>query len=447
MFVTRYFVFLLFLLNSGCFLLGPTYTKPQMKIPLKWPVERGIKVNEDMNLPCLLWWKQFDSPELNQLIINALKKNGDPNIALANIKYAQSQLQQIQLSWIPNMTLLAGYSQFPILGNPGSFVIAFPLYAINLIQQYKQQQSAAAKLEASFYARDGVKLSIITQVSAAFFTLLAQKEALILYRTLLEDYRTYLQLVKNQYENGLIPQDTINQLESQIQQTQAQVEISKHNIVVSKNALHYLLNQNPGNLEIKKTFGAINTDRVIPTNLPVRVLNNRPDIHQAEVLLKAANADVGASVATFLPSITLGAYLGSGSSVGGIKLPESYLSAPVIDFPVLAQIKATKASYKVQYIKYIVAVRAALRDVANDLSAYTTYRKKLNDNLAALASKKQGCHLVKKRYQHGLGDQIEVIQCQINIDQFNVIINKSKLEKMMAIIKLYQDLGGGFNAV
>ncbi len=440
-------VFLFFLLNSGCFLLGPTYTKPAVNIPVKWPDERGVKIDDQANLPCLLWWKQFDSPELNAFIINALKKNGDPNIAIANIEYAQSLLQQIKLSWIPNLTLLTGYSQFPILGNPGNVVIAFPLYAVNLIQQYKQQKGAKLRLEASYYARDAVKLSIITQVSSAFFTLLAQKEALALYQTLLKDYRTYLMLARNQYQNGLIPQDTIDLLESQIQQTASQVEISKHNIVVSQNALHYLLNENPGSFKINKSFRSINTDSVIPTNLPVRVLNNRPDIRQSEALLRAANADVGAAVATLLPTLTLGAYLGSGSNVGGISLAETYLNTPVFDLPIFAQIKASKATYKVQCINYIVAIRAALRDVANDLSAYTTYTKQLNNNASALASKKRLCHLAKQRYRHGIADNIELVQCQINVDQFELLMNKSKLEKMIAIITLYQDLAGGYNGV
>lgn len=405
-----------------------------------------IKI-ETASLPDLIWWKKFDSPELNDLIINALRKNGDPNIAIANIEYAQSQLQQIKLSWLPNLTLLAGYSQFPILGNPGNFVIAFPLYAVNIIQQYKQQKSAKAKLEASLYARDGIKLSVISQVSAAFFTLLAQKEALILYRKLLNDYRYYLQLAQNQYKNGLIPQDTIDLLESQIQQTLSHVETTKHNIVVSKNALHYLLNENPGELIIKKTFGSINSDGVIPGNLPLCVLNNRPDIREAEALLRAANADVGAAVANFLPTLTLGAYLGSGSNVGGIKLGESYLSGPIVDLPIFAQIRGSKASYKIQYIKYIVAIRAALRDVANDLSAYTTYTKQLNNSLSALNSKKRQCILVQKRYKHGLSDNLELIQCQINIKQFELTINKNKLEKMLAIVTLYQDLAGGYNGI
>jgi multidrug efflux system outer membrane protein len=447
LFDKRLLIFSCFLLLSSCFLFGPTYKKPQLNIPLQWPNQQAIKINENIYLPDLVWWKLFDSPELNALIIKALKRNGEPNTALANIEYAQSQLLEIKLSWLPTLSLFAGYSQFPILGNPGLNIIAFPLYIVNIIQQYKQQKGAKARYEASIYARDCIKLSIIAQVSTAFFALLQQEKALTIHQDLMKDYQTYLKLVQNQYKNGLTSLDSIDMLQSQIKETESQIDITKHNIIVSKNALHYLVNDNPGELVINKTFDSINTNGVIPGELPVCVLTNRPDIRRAEALLRAANADVGAAIAAYLPSISLGAFLGTSSRQGGIYLAQAGMSTPVIDLPIFAQVKGSKASYKVAYINYIVAVRAALRDVANDLSAYTAYSDQLKNNLSALESKKQHCYLVEKRYSHGISDKLELMQCKIIVDQFNLLVNKNKLEKMTAIVTLYQDLAGGYNGV
>ncbi len=447
MFDKRLVLLLLFLLNSGCFLFGPSYKKPDLTIPTHWPNGQAVQINEQISLPDLIWWKQFESPELNELIIKAVKRNGEPNIALANMDYAKSQLLEIKLSWLPTASLFAGYSQFPILGNPGANIIIFPLYVVNILQQYKQQKGAKARYDASIDARDCIKLSLIAQVSATFFTLLAENESLILYQKLLSDYKIHLKLAQNRYNNGIISQDEIDILQSKITEIKSQIDICKHNIIVGKNALHYLVNENPGNLVIKKKFGAINTDGIIPGNIPVSVLKNRPDVRRAEKLLKAANADVGATIATFLPTIALGNFLGTSSRLGGIALTQSGVSSPVFDLPIFAQVKASKATYKVEYIKYIVTVRAALRDVANDLSAYTAYSKQLKYNSSALASIKRRCFLAERRYSHGISDELELIQCNTRIDQFKLLINKNKLEKMTAIITLYQDLGGGYNGV
>ena len=443
----RLLIFLCFLLSSGCFLLGPTYTKPAINIPQKWPNKHTFKKHKPLNLPELMWWKQFRSPELNQFIQKALQYNGQPQIAITNIEYARSQLEQVKLNWIPNVTALTGFSQFPILGNTGNVVLAYPLYVVNILQLYKQQKSAQSVYEASIYAKDCAKLVVIAQTSASFFTLIAQIEAINLYHKLLNDYHTHLRLAQSQYHAGLTSQDEIDQIESQIKQTQSQIDLTKHNVIVSKNAIHYLFNENPGNIHVTTSFKILNSDSVIPGNLPASVLNSRPDIREAEALLKAANADVGAVIANLLPSITLGAYLGRGGSSlrGPIKLFEAYFNTPIIDLPIFAQISASKARYKALYIKYIVAVRQALRDVSNDLSAYSAYSKQLQNNSSALMNEKQRCHLAEQRYLHGIEDNVGVILCKIKLDQFELTINQNKLEKMISIVKLYQDLGGGYH--
>lgn len=398
------------------------------------------------NLPALAWWKQFNSPELDQFIQKALCQNNNIQTALVNIDYARSQLAEVKLNWIPNLTVLAGFSQFPILGNPGNVVIAYPLYVVNLLQLYKQQKSAEARYAASIYASDCTKLVIIAQTSASFFTLIAQQENLRLYKQLLNDYQLYLKLTKDQYKSGLTSQDNIDELNTQISQIQSQVALTEHNIVVSKNALHFLFNENPGDIQVKTSFNALNTNALIPGNLPASVLSSRPDVREAEAILKASNADVGAVTANLLPTLTLGAYLGKGSNINGpIKLGEAYLNTPVVDLPIFAQISASKAKYKTMYINYITTIRQALRDVSNDLSAYAAYSTQLKNNTAALRNKQQYCHLADVRYKHGIDDNIEVMQCKIKVDELALMVNQNKLEKMMALITLYQDLGGGFH--
>ncbi len=426
-------------------MFGHTYTKPPINLPEKWPSKHNVQGNEHLNLPYMMWWKQFNSPELNAFIEKALQHNGLPKIAVANIDYAHSQLEQVKLNWIPNMTLLTGFSQFPILGNPGNTIIAYPLYIVNILQLYKQQKSAKAIYEASIYANDCAKIVVIAQTSTGFFTLIAQTEAISLYTKLLSDYRIYLKLAISQYRAGLTDEDNVYQLRSQIRQIQSQIDITEHNIAVSKNALHYLFNESPGNLTLKKSFKTINSNGVIPGNLPVSVLNARPDILAAEALLRASHADIGAVAANLLPSITLGAYLGKGSSLNGpIKLGEAYLNTPVIDLPVFAEISANKARYKALYIKYIVTVKEALRDVDNDLSAYWAYSSQLNNTIAAFTDEQQHCHLAERRFHHGINNNIDVIQCKIKLIQFELMINQSKLKKMLAIVTLYQDLAGGY---
>lgn len=448
MFNKRWLVLLCVLLSSGCFLFGPTYTKPRINIPKQWPAESIVTTHTAIHLPDLLWWKQFRSAELDGFIQKALQQSLEPQIAIANIEYARSQLDQVKLNWLPNLGVLAGFSQFPVLGNPGNIAIAVPLYVVNILQLYKQQKSAQANYEASIYAKDCVRLLVIAQTAANFFTLIAQTEALRLYQQLLKDYQAYLHLAKSQYRSGIKSQDNIDQVNSQIKQIHAKMDITQHNISLNQNALHFLFNENPGQIKATTSFKRLNSDAIIPGNLPASVLASRPDIQQAEALLRAANADVGAVTANLWPTITLGSYLGAGSYFKGpIKIWEAYMTMPVLDVPIFAQIKASKAQYKEVYLKYIATVRAALRDVANDLSAYSAYSHQLDAVTSAYKDEIRHCHLVESRYRHGLDDKVELIKCKIEVDQFELSINQNKLEKMIAMVNLYQDLAGGYHGI
>lgn len=447
MFNKRWCIYLCFLFNSGCFLTGPTYHRPSVPVPTKWSAVKNVTIKDNSNLPHLKWWRDFQSEELNTLIQKALVSNNQLNQALANIEYAHSELNQVKLDWLPSMSLFGGLSQFPMYGNPGTFLVAFPVYALNVIQQYYQQKSAQAMFEASVYAKDSARLTVISQVAASFFTLIAQKEAIILYKKLIHDYAIYVNLVKSQYRHGLTSEDTIEQLNSQIKQIQSLMDITKHNTIVSTNALRYLLNENPGNIRVKTSFPSIDTNKVIPANLPTQVLQNRPDIRQAEATLKAANAHVGAISATLLPSVSLGGYLGYAQRFKNPTiLGQAFLSGPVIDLPIFAAIHAGKAQYKALCIQYVDTIRQALRDVDNDLSAYSAYSNQLSHNSEAFEDERRRCRLVSARFRNGLSSQLDVMKCQIKLDQFALVINQYKLTKMLTIVTLYQDLAGGYRA-
>lgn len=420
-------------------------TPPHVHVPQTWNVSEAITTKQPVRLPLLLWWKQYRRPELDHMIEKALRENAQLKIGIANIELSRNQLEQIKLNWLPNLSILGGYSQFPLFGNPGGFAIAYPTYILNIIQQYKQQKSAEARYEASIYAKDSIRLTLIAHVAAGYFTLLSQHEALHLYSRLLQEEREYLKLVESQYRHGLISQDHVDEVHSQVQQILSQLALTKHYIAVSNNALHYLLNENPGAIDVHGTFITINSDAVIPGNLPASVLKARPDIREADALLKAAHADVGMVSANLLPTFSLGSYLGTSANQGGVHLDQAILTMPVIDLPIFAQIGAEKARYRMFLIQYIDTIRKALRDVSNDLSAYSARTLQLKKNISAYLSEERRCRLEKHRYQSGLVDQGRVLECRIKLIQFQLLLNQNKLEKLLASVTLFQDLAGGYD--
>ncbi|WP_115702289.1 TolC family protein [Legionella sainthelensi] len=440
-------LFLIGIILQGCLSSQQNQQSPQ--VPKKWPQQtKQVKMDDRIDLPDMAWWRQLNNSELDQLIQQALRNNNNVHIAAANLQYAQAQLKQVKLNWIPGMSILSGYSQMPNLGDPGAFVALFPQYVLNIFQQIKQQKSAKYQVEASAHAQDGIRLVLIGQVSAGYFTLLAQREAQKIYQHLLHDENKLISLYQSQYRAGLISKDKIDTLTSQMKQTQSQYLITQHNIIVSQNTLHFLLNQNPGSLPYKVSFNQVQDLKIIPGNLPATVLQNRPDVREAEAKLKAANVDIGVAWANLLPSVRLDSLLGfSQISNGAFALNEAYMNTPAINPPVFGLIQASQARSQAIYYAYLDTVKKALQEVDNALSAYSAYSEQLLKNQSGFLDEKKRCALVDSRYSRGIVSLSEVVSCQIKLDYFKLIINQNKLEKMLTLVVLFQDLGGGYHGV
>lgn len=434
------FILPLILFTIGC---QQSANKTLIKVPAHWP-NSAFRNNSLVDLAHFYWWQQFNNTELNNLMHKVLIQNNELKISLTKVEQAQSQLEQIKLSWLPGLNFLAGYSQFPNLGNPGAIAIAYPTYIINLLQLYKRQQSAKALYTASIFATEGVKIALIARTAASFFILLEQIDSLKLTQQFLKDSQGFLAVLNTQFNSGLIPLDAVIEQKSKIKLIQAQINIIQYNITVSNNALRYLCNEDPGSISIKSTLSELNPKAIIPGNQPVSVLANRPDIREAASLLRASFANTEALKATFFPEINLGAYLGT-SGAGSIKLGQAYAAGPIIELPLFAQIKGAKARDKEHFIRYVDTIKRALRDVANDLAAYNAFAQQLNVNSKALADTEQQCRMVQIRYKHGLEDALVPLRCRIALDELSLIVSRNKLEKLMALVTLYQDLGGGYS--
>lgn len=440
---------------ASCSMFSQPYTKPNLGVPSTWN-----KSDEDLNMTAinqaeslaeLKWWKQFDDPSLNQIIESALLNNNDIKIAMANLANAQGQLKQVQFGWIPNIPVVLGFSQMWAFNNPGYFLGLFPSYTLNIFSQIKAQEQAKHQLEVSKYATDSARLTVIGQAASSYFTLASQERQLQLTQELLKIYKEREIAYRKQFELGLADAKTVSNAASDVMQTEAQLSTLENNISVSQNALRYLTNQNPGKLDLLTSFDKLNANSIAPGSLPATVLANRPDVKAAEEQLKASNAGVGLAYSNLLPSIQLDDFVAAtsptASGIGnpmGMNMGEAYLNVPLLNPKAYGQIDSSKAQYSKDYYTYEQTVRKALRDVENDLSAHRLYAKRYDDFAHANLSLAQGCNNEIVQFQNGLSNYTAVLECQLGLQQAQIALTQSKLDKLLAIVVLYQDLGGGY---
>ncbi|MCW8442991.1 TolC family protein [Fluoribacter gormanii] len=412
--------------------------------PKKFPsTTKDYKPVDD--LPYIAWWQQFHDVELNQLIEAGLNNNMDIHIAIGNLQQAQGELRQIKLSWIPFVQIFAGYSTNPALGAPGAFYGVWPYYFLNMMKLYTQQKEATYNVQYRLAAIEAMRLTLIGQVTSAYFTLIAQLEQLRLLQQLDGDLKSLIELSKGEIKIGLENEINLAQLQSDEQLIAAQIKPVLHNIVSSENALRYLINENPGRIKNNNNFAKIDFSQFKPGNLPATVLNNRPDLKMAQYALNASRAAVNVAYSDFFPGLQLDAFLGE------VNLPSSNF-AETTDAYVnwtltpssLGKIAARKGSYNAKIAEFNKTVRRILKEVDSDYSA----NKRMNERfIAYLHAENEYRHKYKLQQgllKTGLISYKELLQSKIYLDNLALSTNQAKLELAMTLVILYQDLAGGY---
>ena len=199
---------LIILSNANCSAIWPKYIRPNVNPPTKWySTDPKTKITH-LKQTEMAWWEHFNDPQLNALIKKALLKNNDLHVAYGNILLAKASLQQTRFQWLPSLgiggTGFTGRlnnlqlnernkkSLFDQFGQHDwvydGYTAGFtPAYALNLLSQIKQIEISKLGLAKSIEFAHTARLTIISQMSASYFTLLGLKKQLALHRKMLSD--------------------------------------------------------------------------------------------------------------------------------------------------------------------------------------------------------------------------------------------------------------------
>lgn len=397
------------------------------------------------NLPYLAWWKQFHDPELDRLIGTGLKNNMDIQVAIGKLQQAQGELRQVKLSWIPYVQIFGGYSTNPALGIPGGFYGVWPNYALNIMQLYTQQKQAKYNVQYQQAAIEGVRLTLIGQVAAAYFTLIAQLEQLKLLEQLDRDLKSLIALSKKEIKIGLKNDIDLAQLLSNERLVAAQIKPVKHNIVVSQNALRYLINENPGLVRSKNNFAQMDLTRFKPGSLPATVLSNRPDMKMAYYALKAARTGIFVAYSNFFPVMQLDDFIGEAHLPDSTfeQSTDAYLNW-TINPNTFGKVSASKGVYHTKVAEYVKTVRLILKEVDNAFSANKGMTEQFLSYWHAQEDYQHKYRLQSGLLKTGLMSYKELLESKIYLDNLALSTNQAKLELAMSLVMLYQDLAGGY---
>ena len=191
----------------------------------------------------------------------------------------------------------------------------------------------------------------------------------------------------------------------------------------------------------------------VPAGLPSDLLASRPDIRQAEQLLLAANANIGAARAAFFPKIALTVQAGSASShLSDLFKTGSWgwTLAPQLLVPIFdagrnrASLAAAKAQRDIAVAQYEKSIQTAFREVADALASRATLGNQLRASQAQVNAETVRLRLARLRYDSGAASYLDALDAQRSLFSLQQALVQTRLLQLQNQVTLYKALGGGW---
>jgi multidrug efflux system outer membrane protein len=447
-------------LLSGC-AVGPNYKRPVIDSPTAFRSE-----NQATNSPYsdLAWWEVYRDERLQGLIREALTNNYDLRIAMARVEQARALAMQARSQFVPSVTYGGAVSR----GRNDAFGSEFPnngstvnsaastlnvLWEVDLWGRVRRlNESARAQFLASAEAQHGVLLTLLSDVATAYFQLLELDQELAIANRTTNSFVESLRIFSQRVEGGTASALQSARAEAALEDAAAAVPAIRERISATENQLCALLGLNPGPIERPPSL-LLQKMPDIPAGIPSELLERRPDIRQAEQLLRSANADVGESVAEFFPQIGLTALLGKVSpELSGFTLGTANAwgiaaeaTGPLFEGGRLVgryhQARATRNEFELQYRKTVLNAFREVSDALVSRDLLVVIRQHQAREVTALES---AVKLSTERYVAGKADYYEVLDAQQQLFPAELNLARTQRGELLAIVALYKSLGGGW---
>jgi NodT family efflux transporter outer membrane factor (OMF) lipoprotein len=449
--------------SSGC-LLTKDLPDPALDIPQGYKAARAGNALDAP--PTLDWWRGFRSRELTTLMEEAQTVNLDIAAATARFIQADAQARIAGAVLLPALQANGSETYSRTSGSSASGLSIggreVVNYSASLSASYeldfwgKNRDAAQAAEEtavANRFDRDVVALTTLTSVANAYFQVLTSQDRLRTAEGNIASASRILEAIRQRFKAGTATDLDVAQQESVLANQRALVPPLRQTLALNVNALATLVSRPPESIRVTGgSLDRIAAPRVAP-GLPSELLTQRPDIRRQEAQLASATANVGNARAQFFPSIQLtgqGGY--QSSSLVSLFQPHAAffsmvgsLTQPIFDGGrILGNFEFTKARQDELLQIYRKTVVQSFADVDNALTSIreTTIRLRLQREV--VASSRRAFQLAEQQLRAGTADIVTVLNTQLTLFQAEDLLWQAKLARLLAIVSLYQALGGGW---
>lgn len=445
-------------LMSSCGIYNK-YERPEVNVE---GIVRDVTSNTDTlavtdttsfgNLP---WRSVFTDPQLQALIEQGLAHNTDLLNAALNVKMVEAQLMAAKLAFVPSFTFAPTGTITSWDGNKTTKTYSLPINASWSIDLFgnllNQKRSAQMALLATKDYQLVVKTNLIANIANMYYTLLMLDKQLEIVDNMTGLTKDTWDMMKLQKDLNMAKETSVQSAEANYYSVLAQATELKRQIRETENSLSLLLGQPAQTIARGKIENqSLPTD--LSTGVSIQMLNNRPDVHYAEMTLAQCFYDTQAARSKFYPNISIsGSGAFTNNSGGGIVNPGKWLLQAIGSLvqpifqngQLVAGLKVAKAQQEQAYNTWQNAVLAAGSEVSNALVLYNSSDEKSKLEQKQIESLTKNVEYTKDLFSMGSSTYLEVITAQQSLLNAELSKVQDDFYKMQAVVNLYYALGGG----
>ncbi len=403
------------------------------------------------------WREFFTDPTLQALIQKALAQNTSMKQTDLQILEAQEYLKCSKLAYIPSLV-------FSPQGQLSSFDWAAPnkTYSLPITASWQlgsfgqlrnSKKSAEVTVEQTKVVRMAVQQSLVANVANLYYTLCMLDAELAITEQTAENWKQSVELTKNLMQAGRSNKAAVSQSEANYLNVAASVYDLKEAITQAENAICTILGEAPHHIE-RTSLNAFQAPSV-QTGLPLALLQNRPDVRQAELKLASSFYNVNLAKAAFYPSLTISGTLGFTNSGGGIIVnPGKFIwnALGQLTQPLFANgaLRAKKKVAEMQMEEAKMAFQQSLIAAGNEVNtALATLQKTtgkqdlISAQITALSDALQATEALYRDNVSRSVNYLNVLTAQTGLLSAQLGQISNQFATVQATINLYQALGGG----
>ena len=446
------------LLLSSCGLYNK-YERPEVKDEglVRDPISitDTLAVQDTTSFGNMPWRTVFTDPQLQALIEQGLENNPDLLNAALNVKMVNEALKIAKLAFLPSVVLSPQGTLSSFDGAAATKSYTLPVSASWNVDLFGNllsvKRSAQMQLLATKDYQTVVKCNIISAIANLYYTLMMLDRQVQIITDMEQLTKETWDKMKFMHENRVGYRSTaVQSAEASYYSVQSQKVDLLRQVREIENSLSLLIGQH-GQTITRGTFENQSLPTNLSTGVAIQMLNNRADVHYAEMSLAQCFYDIETARSRFYPSITITGTAAFTNNNGAVNPGKWLLSAvgslvqPIFQHgQIVAGLKVAKMKYEQAFNNWQNAILKAGNEVSNALVSYNSYTEKAELDGKRVSVLTKNVEDTRKLMESSSNTTyLEVITAQSNLLNAQISQVQDQFYKMQAVVDLYEALGGG----